>query len=190
MKSIFIFSIFVSLAIITGSCSQKRAVSSIVKEIDGDTVVPRDANSIYIHDFTDNSGIVADVLVLKIKEEINLDGRLTVVDNVKEADLRLNGRIKSYTVQNIQYGDMGRPIRKRLRIFASVQLHNLKKQTLIFNEPAIQAFQEFSDVITPIETEVFVKDKVIRNLAKRISKKIISGWYTEFMTPIEKGIRK
>ena len=116
-----------------------------------------------------------------------MDGRLAVVFEIREADLRLAGMIVKYQIQPIKYGNFGEPIKKRLRVIASITLYDIKKNKEIFYEKGIQSFEEFSDIRPPIISEIHIQDRVLENLARRIAVKTINGWYTKLMTPIEKG---
>lgn len=157
--------------------------------IDGEPVIPRAANKIRIPVFRNLTGIahISENLSLKLKEQVNMDGRLAVVPENIEADLRLDGIITGYEIQPIKFGNLGEPVRKRLRITASLKLIDLNKGKEIFFERSVQAFDEFSDKIPPIITEMKIRDKVVDMLAKRITLKTINGWYTRLMTPVEKG---
>ena len=93
----------------------------------------------------------------------------------------------SYNIQALEYGNLGTPVKKRMRIITTVQLIDTKRKGTIFYEKGIQSFKIFSDVIPPIETEEYILKIIIDDLAKRIFSKTITGWYTDRMTDIEKG---
>ncbi len=184
---------FLSLLIVCGCALDKErkdsAVNQVLQNINGGPVVPREANKIvvpFFHNHT-NEASISEKLTLNLRRLISMDGRLAVVSSNNKADLRLAGMIKLYQVQAVQYGDFHEPIRKRLRIIASVKLIDIKKKKEIFYDGGVQAFEVFSEVIPPITSEIQVRDRVIENLARRLSVKVINGWYTELMTPIEKG---
>ena len=121
---------------------------------------------------------------------ISMDGRLGVVAINETADLRLAGTIVQYQVQPVQYNNLNEPIRKRLRIIASIKLFDLKKSREIFYDGEIQAFETFSEIVPPVNSEHTVQERVIETLARRISVKVIDGWYTDLMTGIEKGKKR
>lgn len=178
------------IILICTSFACKSGVNDFVKRLDGGPVVPRNAERLLITDFRVKAGNqqIPLSLVQKIKEFINLDGRLTVVEK-GTYDLLLKGEITGFFIQNTQYGEMGRPIKKRMRLTVSVILINQKRNKMIFYERDIQAFKSYSDVVPPIEQYDFVLDDVIEQMAKRISSKILSGWYTKHLSKIEKGKR-
>ncbi len=189
-KSIHILLIF----LITLGCSVDRkkdgsTVKKVLNNINGEPVVPRDANRIIIpffHNYTKEPSI-SEKLTLRLRKLISMDGRLAVVSKNDKADLRLAGMVVRYQIQPVQYGNFHEPIRKRLRIVASVRLLDMNKKREIFYGGEIQAFEVYSEVIPPITSEIQIQDMVLENLARRISNKVINGWYTDLMTPIEKG---
>lgn len=164
-------------------------IKDVLNNFKGEPVVPRDANRILVpvfSNFTDQPSI-SEKLTVKIREEINSDARLAVVYEYEQADLLLKGIIIGYQIQPVQFDSFDKPVKKRLKIIASVKLFDLKKDKEIFFERAIQAFEEFSDMIPPITSEIQVQEKVIADLASRITLKTVNGWYTKLMTPEEKG---
>lgn len=169
----------------TGNLSLKKAINNI----DGEPVIPRTANKIYIPLFRNISSIsqITERLAVKLKEQINMDGRLTAVSEKTNADLRLDGIITRYEIQPVRFGAHEEPVRKRLRITASIKLIDLNKKKEIFFERYIQAFEEFSDNVPPITTEIKIRNKVVDTLARRIALKTVNGWYTKLLTPVEKG---
>lgn len=162
-------------------------IRQVINKIDGDTVIPRDANKIYINHFSNKKfPEISKKLVVNIKELLSMDGRLAVVDEREIADVELEGKIIDYQLQNITFGKVGNAEKKRMRIVASMGLINRRKKQLILYENGIQAFKEFSEVVPPIESEEKIKIIVIEMLARRISSKTITGWYSKYLTPIEK----
>lgn len=191
-KTIYIHAFILSI-LLFGCTSfkegSKSAVVNVLEKINGEPVVPRNANSIYILPFfnsTDNIAIPGK-LSINIKKSICMDGRLVVVSEKDKADLKLEGIITAYQIQPIKYGELNRPVMKRMRIIASVKLFDLRLKKIILYEAGIQSFETYSDTIPPIKTKTQILNSVIENLAKRISSKVITGWYTDHMTHIEKG---
>ena len=189
----YITSFIISLIILTGCASSgdrdKSSFNKAISEIDGEPVIPRTANKIHISLFRNSTGIsnISEELSLRLKEQMNMDGRLAVVPENINADLKLDGIITKYELQPVRFDDLGDPVRKRLIIIASLKLFDLNKKREIFFERNIQAFDEFSDKIPPIITEIKVRKMVIDMLARRISLKTVNGWYTKLLTPAEKG---
>lgn len=166
-------------------------VSDVIRSMNGEPVVPREANKIIIPFFRNYTyePSLAEKLTIELRQMINMEGRLAVVADNENADLRLAGMIDNYEIQPVQLGNFGEAVRKRLRITASVKLIDLNRDREIFYEREIQSFEVFSDVIAPIVTESQCRERVLEKLARRISVKVINGWYTELMTPVEKGKR-
>lgn len=164
-------------------------INDVLKSLKGGTVVPQTANTILIPSFSDRSGrpTLADRLTLRIREIISQEGRLAVTTDVDNADLVLRGEVTRYELQPVAFNPMGAPVKNRVRITASVILLDKKGKREIFREREIQSFEVFSDLIPPLRSEAQTQDAVLENLARRIADKVLTGWYTDLMTPEEKG---
>ena len=178
-------------ACITMPENNGSAVKDVLGKINGEPVIPRRANKIYIQDFSDFAGdlSVAQKTTIRVRDFIIQDGRLSVVSLIDNADVALFGKIVQYELQPIEYGEYRQPVKKRVRIIATVKLYSRLSGSVIFDESPVQSFETFSDTVPPIVSEYQVKERVIEALAQRIVKKTLSGWYTELMTPVEKGFR-
>ena len=174
----------------TATDNQKNSsIQEVLKSFKGEPVIPREANKIVLSEFQNitNEPLISYKLIIKLKEQITADRRLAVVSADDPADLLLKGMITDYQIQPVKFDGFDKPIKKRLRIIASVKLFDIKSNKEIFFDRAIQAFEEFSETIPPITTEIQIQDKVLDDLAKRIALKTINGWYTQLMAPVEKG---
>ncbi|HOD14529.1 MAG TPA: LPS assembly lipoprotein LptE [Spirochaetota bacterium] len=160
-----------------------------IESFDGEPVVPRAANRIYIAPPIDATGSqdLAEKLLIKVREGLSLDGRLGVDSEELHADLRLEIRITKYLVERIAFDEIGRAVKKRLWITADVKCVRLdRKRKMILYEPGVQAFRVFSDLAMPIEPESQAREYVLDDLAGRITAKTVTGWYTDLLTDIEK----
>lgn len=170
---------------------EKKAtmLEKVLKSINGEPVVPREANRIIIADFWDNTHNpdLCEKLSLRIRELINVDGRLAVVTSENVADLKLSGKIILYQIQPLKFNLMGLPIKKRMKVVAVVSLRDNLRGKDIFYDMPVQAFEEYSDIEPPVTSEESMRLTVIENLSKRIALQTVSGWYTQLMTPEEKG---
>ena len=189
-----LYALIVCTALLIQSCAatdkhNDSSIQDVLKSFKGEGVIPREANKIIVSEFrhTTKQSLISYKLITKLKEQISADRRLAVVTANDTADLLLQGMIIDYQVQPVKYDGFDKPIRKRLRIIASVKLFDIKREKEIFFDRAIQAFDEFSEMLPPITTEIQIQDKVLDELAKRIALKTINGWYTSLMTPVEKG---
>jgi len=169
--------------------SGQATVEKLFRDINGGPVIPSDANRIFIPFFenrTEREGL-PEKLRIRISESISKDRRLAVVDSGQKSDVFLEGTITSFQIQNIAFNSLGVVEKKRMRVTASIKLTRTSSGSVIFMESGIQSFMEYSDTVPPITSEARVFDEVIDELAERIRAKTISGWYTELMTPVEKG---
>jgi hypothetical protein len=185
----------ISLALTLAACAsadtekEKREIGSLLEKINGDTVVPRSANTIQIAPFLNDSQRteLPDRLAFRLGQIIISEGRLAVVNRGEAADILLQGRIIKYQVQTVSFNKFGIPDKKRLLMKVSARLIDVRKNRIIFNDESIQSFAEYSEILPPVTTETRAADTVLDSLARRLHSKIISGWYTEEMTNIEKG---
>ncbi len=182
--SLLAASLFFSCASFNGNGGE---VKTVIRSLNGEPVIPRKANRITIPDFSDRSGdpSIARKTALRVRDLISSDGRLSVVSG--EADLLLYGRIVSHEIQPIEFGAMHEPTKKRLRIIATVRLINTATRRPVFNDSPVQAFEIFSEIVPPVSSEYQARERVIENLALRITHQTLSGWYTDLMTPTEKA---
>ncbi len=168
---------------------EETMAGKIINGFEGEPVVPRSANRLFIIPPVNvtGTGELSEKLLYKIKAHISLDGRLGVDADDQKSDLRLEVLITKFMVQNLAFDAIGRAVQKRIWITADVRLLNLKRNRVIFFEAGIQAFRVFSDLVQPIETVPQVTEYVLDDLGKRITSKTVTGWYTDQMTEIEKG---
>jgi hypothetical protein len=176
----------------TGIGKEEVPIKSVLESMNGQPVVPREANRIWIPPFAGGAGtgMLGQRLALRLREYIAMDGRLAVVNEGKHADLVLNGTVLLYQVQPLAYDDLGVPVKKRIRMVASCRLLDIPREKVIFNEAEIQAFEIFSDTVPPLVTEESARERIMESLARRIALQTVSGWYTELMTPVEKVKRR
>ena len=174
----------------SGGTEGNGTARKFIESFDGEPVVPRAANRIYIAPPVDAAGLpelyLGEKLLLKVREGLSLDGRLGVDSDETHADLRLDIRITKYLVEKLSYDAIGRAVKKRLWITADVMCVRLDRTgKLIFQERDIQSFRVFSDLIMPIEPESLAREYALDELAMRISEKTVTGWYTNLLTDIE-----
>jgi hypothetical protein len=186
--------IIVSLLVAASGCvSDVRedggTVRKIIDDFEGEPVVPRSANRLFIVPPANTTGRedLSLRLMSRLREHISLDGRLGVESDESNIDLRLEIRIAKFFIEKLAYDEIGRAVKKRMWITADVRLMNLHRKKVIFYENDIQAFRVFSELMQPIETEDRCMENVLDDLAKRITSKTVTGWYTDQMTIIEKG---
>ena len=191
MKHLILIAILIFTAAGCGSDIRDdgNMVRKIIDGFDGEPVVPRNANRLYIVPPANTTGRddISPKLYNKVREFISLDGRLGVDADDINGDLRLEIRITKYLIERMKFDEIGRAIEKRMWVTADARLLNIKRKKMIFYEADIQSFKSFSELMSPIETEAQVLEYVLDDLAKRITAKTVTGWYTDQMTIIEKG---
>lgn len=190
MKKIILFHL-IFIFFIFSCASEQRAerIRGIADNIKGEPVVPRHANRIYVATFKNGhpDSMINDRLLIKIKQKINTDVRLALADENDFPDLVLDGRVSEFYIQPVEFDTMGVAIKKRIRITVSVKMTDVQKKRLIFSDNNVYAFRMFSEYRAPVETEDDALDKLLEDLSGRIFSKIETGWFTDKMTPAEKG---
>jgi hypothetical protein len=178
----------VAAGCLSGLREDNGTVGKIVEDFDGEPVVPRSANRLFIVPPANTTGRedLSLRLMSRLREHISLDGRLGVESDESDIDLRLEIRIAKFFIEKLAYDEIGRAVKKRMWITADVRLLNIHRKKVIFYENDIQAFRVFSELTQPIETEDRSMENVLDDLAKRITSKTVTGWYTDQMTIIEK----
>jgi hypothetical protein len=190
---LLILSIFLFTGTVCADSQEKDQyrVKEILKSSTGEPVIPRGAHMIYIQNFLNKSGReqIENRLVRRIEKLISMDGRLAVVDSHSKTDLILSGMVLSFAIQNLEFNKIGQPVKKRMRIAASINLVDKINMRTVFRKSAIESFTTYSDILPPVEKEFQVVNRVIDELAERIVSKTLTGWYTDKMTDVEKGKR-
>lgn len=171
------------------SFEDNKQDDTILKKFSGDNVIPENANTIKLEKFSDRSNSdKAGRLRTKIKEQLTSDGRLAVLDSLN-TDLVLRGQITEFFIKGLSFDAAQMPLLKRIKITASIKLIDKKHNKIIFIENDIQAFLNYSESISPVKNDMQAEEEVLEMLAKRISKKVLSGWYTEYMNKMERGTK-
>jgi hypothetical protein len=180
--------IFFSAGCATVLPEDDNTVRKIINGFEGEPVVPRNANRLYVLPPVNSTGRdeMAPLLLYKVREYISLDGRLGVETDDKNGDLRLEIQITKFVIEPMKYDEIGRAVKKRMWVTADVRLFDIKRKKMIFFEADIQSFTLYSELLPPVSTESRAMDAVLDDLAKRITSKTVTGWYTDRMTIIEK----
>jgi hypothetical protein len=163
----------------------------LLKSFTGEPVIPREANKIFVRDFENGktAGSLAGRLTIRVKELIASDGRLGVVEDETMADLSLQGKMVSYELQALKFDEMGTVIEKRMRSVVRLRLIDVMHGRDVFTNERVESFVVFSDRVPPVESESGAQDRLLEEMSKRIVAQAVTGWYTKYMTPAEKGKR-
>ena len=160
-----------------------------IRGLFGGDIIPGKGAKIYICNFNSDtdSAFNRKELLIRLKRNLNSEGRLTVTDITDDAEIVLTGNISAYTVQPVKFNSQGRPELKRLRLTIFLTLRNKTAEQTIFSNRAVEAMHEFSDTKIPVETEFRAQLNLIDKIVPRIISQLYTGWYTEKLTPAERG---
>ena len=164
---------------------------NVIARFSGGPIIPENANTIFILQIENLTNIpqLSQSLTVTLRRNISVEGRLAVIEDQSTADLILILRINSYRVQNLEHNKIGVPIRQRLRITAHVSLFDTQRNTFIFKDNEVQSFQNFSQEIMPIQSEIQCREDVLRMMADRVYLMIKTGWHSELLTEMERNRR-
>jgi len=178
-------------AFIVFSCASDQGLRDVreVAKGTGEPVIPRKANKIQINAFKNGADyrILNEKLLIKVKHLIGLDSRLALAGENEDPELLLDCTINQFSIQPVEFNSMRVPVKKRMRITMKVTMKDLKARRIIFSDPNVYAQYSFSEYNPPIESEDAALDRLLSDLASRIYSKIETGWFTDRMTPMEKG---
>ncbi|HOK40710.1 MAG TPA: LptE family protein [bacterium] len=118
------------------------------------------------------------LLTQEIVTQFNLDGSLIVVSKVEEADAIIDGVVKNYIKEAIEFDEQNLPILYRVSIEAEITFRDNKNGQKLWsdNEEKLYAITTYSDRVPPIETEFIAQKRVIEELAIKIVRRAIYGW--------------
>ncbi len=163
---------------------------SIIKEssdtnlrglFEGGEIIPADATKIYIKEFSSENNISFNTteLLNQLKRSLNIDERLNIVDNDKDAEIILSGKITAYTIQPVKFTPQRIAELKRMRLTIALTLYNADKDKTIFQNRPVETMHEFSDINHPVETEFRAELNLIDKIIPKIISQLFTGWYTD-----------
>ena len=172
MRKLFLlFPFYLALA----GCSLFHDGRSITGQIEGGTLIPDSASRIFIRPFNDAGADPEfnEELMRRLKNRINLDGRLAVVTTEGESDLVLDPGLSHYEEQNVTFNPSGRVVKRRISLTVSVGLSETATGKIILKNREKELYIEF-DPDRAIIAEVY------RELADKTSAAVLSiiftGW--------------
>jgi len=158
---------------------------------DDEAIIPRKYQSIYIHNFNNNS-FVAD-MTGRLKDHLNLrfsmDKTLKLESDKNQAHLFLYGDIDIFEKIPRSYNAMGEPDKFLLLIVVTIRIKPNEKlfKDDIYDKREVRYETYYSPQSPPYESESNAKDRLLKGLAERIHTAVIKGWYSELKSPRELG---
>jgi len=169
--------------------SEKRTKKPV---IDGGEIIPRNYQTIYIHNFDNKtyegglSGSLKDYLIL----EFGADGRFMLEDKKESAELLIFGTIELFSLQPRNIDQFGQAQSFNMTIIVSVRarVQNGDEQNLVLPDTKTVRFDTtYSPRIAPFESRQIAIDRLLSGLARRVHIAVVKGWYSELKTPEELG---
>ena len=176
-KLFFILNMLLILTVFSCVVSQKGTINK-------DATLPESVKHIYIPvfkaDFNVTDPNIHQILTEEIITQFNLDASLLVVSSPKEADAILEGKIKNYIREAVDYDENNLPVLYKIVLEAEITFIENKtgKKMWTENEDKLFAVTTYSDRVPPIETEFIAQKRVVDELALKIVNRTVQGWST------------
>ncbi len=140
-------------------------------------ILPKYFRTIYVNAIENSTSIndLDKMLYDSLVSEFELDGRLTVTPNVGNADGILFTEIETYKVVPISYTETGEPDGHRIIMRIYMRVRDLKSREYI-REKEFEETTEFYLKSKPVETELEARERLIKEIARKIVSKTIEGW--------------
>jgi hypothetical protein len=174
------------LVILSAACaSADKRSADILSIFSGEPITPGAAKKIYINPIlnkTDNT-VLPDELIQLLKNRINFEGRLIVVESEERSEMEVNLEIFSLTVKPYTFDTSGNPIEKQMRTIVFVSLFNSKNKKAILKDKEVEAVIVYSEIKPPIKDEYSAILALANILSERITSVITTGWYKDGIIP-------
>jgi len=144
--------------------------------------LPQEVKKIYVPVFKIGLNVydpnINYLLTQEIITQFNLDGSLLVVSKAEEADAIVDGLVKNYIKEAIEFDEQNLPVLYRVSIESEITFRDNKNGQKLWteNEEKLFAITTYSDRVPPIETEFIAQKRVIEELAIKIVRRTIYGW--------------
>lgn len=160
--------------------------SGTVALIDGGEVVPRESRRIHLI----TKGRAAPSFFLSNYElaqgrALNRLERFTLVEENEQLTLMV--AIEGFEEQPLEKDRFGVVTKERMKVSATMILIDTVSGGVILKEAGIEAFYVYSREVPPVTSPEAAAGKIGEMLAERIAAKVQTGWYTEQLTPQERG---
>ncbi|MDH5718131.1 MAG: LPS assembly lipoprotein LptE [Spirochaetia bacterium] len=159
--------------------------------IDGEEIITQNYKTIYVYNFANSTyhAHLTERLKEKIRNELNLDGRLKVIDNKKEADLLLLGNIEQYKHIPSYFDNFGQPKRFLMTIQTRIWVRINPKidNAMLLEKRYVRYDTSYSILDSAHETEYTAIERLLDTLAQRITLTVFEGWHTRLKTDKELG---
>lgn len=183
MQKIDIIAIIAVVCAVFFSCSiiKESSDTNVRGLFEGGEIIPADATKIHIRKFSSENNINFNTIELlnQLKRNLTIDERLNIVDNDKDAEIILSGKITAYTIQPVKFTPQRIAELKRMRLTIALTLYNTDRDKTIFQNRPVEAMHEFSDINHPVETELRAELNLIDKIIPKIISQLFTGWYTD-----------
>jgi hypothetical protein len=170
-----------AIVIFTACLSVEKSGSGLSNTLKGNRLLPAAVNRIYIDKIYDGniSASVKDSFASALRSKINLNKKLSLIDTPENSDLILKIKLTGFVSENVKYNSMGIVELKKLRLDSFVWLVSAATGEWKIKEKKVESELFYSDINSPIMSELKAITVLTDQLADRIISVITTGWYLE-----------
>lgn len=176
----YIFLLIISSLAI--SCSATGSGNTQVSDIfKGTRPLPEGYRKVFINSIEGESidHAIRETVYSSLKESINKNDQLTVVELSEESDIILNVKITWFSSEPVKYNSLGVVEERRLRMVSVISLVFTKTGETRWRDKSVESELIFSDVKIPVMSEYRALELLSDKLSERIISVILTGWYRE-----------
>lgn len=160
------------------SCETVESIKSTRPEY----LIPQNIKKIYFNEILDETGHrnIEPKLLLEIRNQFIADGRLEVVSKKELSDGFLDCRIVRYLLEPLSYDSNFIVEKEKLWVLLDLRFTDTKKNTVLWVEKRFSSdvvFNLLSNDATEPSSEIDAIEIIIKDLAQKIVKRTIEGWF-------------
>lgn len=177
LKLIILFTV-----IIFSNCSTAgESDSSVLNVFKGNRMLPDGVSRIYIDEIFDGdiNSSIKETFGIVLREKINTNSSLYLVDSSEKSDLTMRVRLTGYSSKPVKFTSSGEVIETKLRLDAYVRLIYTSTGEEKLRNKLVESELVYSDKNPPIMSEYSAMTALTEQLAQRIISVITTGWYLE-----------
>ncbi len=166
---------------IPGCLAGEKNASVLEKTFKGNRLLSEGVNRIYIDKISDGyiNSIVIESVDSSLRNKINLNKNLSVVNSPEFSDMILKVWLTSYISEPVKFNSSGIIEERRLKIDSFICLISSTTGEEIIKKKYIDSVQFYSDVIPPVTSEFKAITGLTDMLSERIVSVLITGWYLD-----------
>jgi len=174
------YTLFISI-IFLGCSSGEKSTSVLTKTFKGTRFLSGSVNRIYIDKISDGNinSMVMDTFASSLRNRINLNKNLSVVDSPDDSDLILKVWLAGYSSEPVKINSSGIVEERKLRIDSFVRLISTSTGEEKIKKKYVDSVQYYSEINPPVTSEFKAVTALTDLLSDRVVSVVITGWYPD-----------